>query len=307
MKWTSSDVLDALREALGVCVDNLGMEEWALLTEVPLRAPRAGYEQGGESYWSNTRTIDALAVRCWSSGAGFQRLAFEVKVSRADYRNETRLKRAPAERAAHRTYYVAPAGIIPVDELPDGWGLVEVYEHAVDAVSGPGRLFMGSQRCKAVRKAVPRSPGCDMDYLVAAHARRASRAEERIRTGADDAAEIPALRAEVTSLTGKLDRRDSAVMVEKNRVRSLRSLLAAVDGMNECADCGHPVAYLPARGVWRHKDKAQEQTCATARQEADRLAKEAKFGARYLAGWPGPVEPKALRAQAADIEDPDSY
>lgn len=308
-KWTSGDVVHALRVAYGVAGSALVTDEWSLLTEVPLRAPRAGYERYGEGFWSNTRTIDVLLTRNWTSGAGHRRIAVEVKVSRSDYRNETDLKRLPAERAAHHTYYAAPAGLIDPDTLPEGWGLIEVYEDRESYDAGKGRglgEFQPGREAPLVKvrvRPVERTPECDLNYLVAAGMRRASRAEERIRRGEEDAAAVPALRAEVAKLTAQLERRDEAVRRERDKVHQLRHFVIAVEGGQDCADCENPVAYDTRRGVWAHRDRDHHKACEEARAEANRKAREAEFGARYLRGWPDPVEPKALRAQREGLPE----
>lgn len=71
--------------------------------------------------------IDLFAFNLWKSG-GYRRLAFEVKVSRADFRRELDkpAKRAPWQGLAEETWFAAPAGVIPVGEVPEGWGLLEV-------------------------------------------------------------------------------------------------------------------------------------------------------------------------------------
>ena len=71
--------------------------------------------------------IDAVAVSCWP-GKGIEVVAYEIKISRADFRNETKkpFKRLPALIYSHKFYFVAPSGIIPLDELPVEAGLLEV-------------------------------------------------------------------------------------------------------------------------------------------------------------------------------------
>ncbi len=73
-----------------------------------------------------SRTIDLYALNVWPS-SGFQALAYEVKISRADFRRELDdpTKRAPWEALATETWYAAPSGVIPVSEVPEGWGLAE--------------------------------------------------------------------------------------------------------------------------------------------------------------------------------------
>lgn len=304
MKWTATDVVDALRHAYGVDVSDLHTEEWAMLTEVPLRCPTIGPDGlPRKGYWgTNERTIDVLLVRNWMSGHGHRRIAIEVKVSRADYRNETDVKRAPAEEAAHLTAYAAPAGLIDPDTLPPHWGLVEVYESAADAAKGKGWPLGHQGVCKWRVRPTERTPACDMDYLVAAMARRASRAEERIRRAEDDVTAVPGLREEVVRLTAQLARRESAAHRERDRATTLRRQLAALTGDAVCADCEQPIAYNPHKHVWLHKERAHEATCRDLRAEAARVRREQATGARYLSGWPDPVEPKTMREFRAGID-----
>lgn len=75
------------------------------------------------------RRVDALFVGCWP-GTGYKRHAVEVKVSRSDWLRELRDggKRAPAERVCHHTWVAAPSGLVKAEELPEGWGLLELAE-----------------------------------------------------------------------------------------------------------------------------------------------------------------------------------
>jgi hypothetical protein len=313
-KWTARAVVDALRVAYGVAGSLLVTDEWSFLTEVPLRAPTAAQVARGDTrldrWASNTRTIDVFLVRNWSSKPGHRRIAVEVKVSRSDYRNETDAKRHPAEVAAHQTYYAAPAGIIDPATLPPGWGLLEVYADERSYAAGKGWEVGGFGNGALVKcrvRPTERTPTCDLDYLVAAGMRRASRAEERIRRGEDDAAKVPALEADVERLANQLQRRDDALTKARDQVKRLRSVTLALEGSQECADCGLPVGYRTKDFAWVHKDAAAEVDCYNARAEVDRVRREAEVGARYFRGWPGPVEPKALRAQAEDLPDPAHY
>ena len=94
--------------------------EWILMFEV-------GVTTGGAE-----RYIDAVAFNCWKSKE-FKKIAFEIKVSRADFLNEVRdpTKRIPAMTFFDEFYFVAPVGIIPYDEVPRGCGLMEVGDQGV--------------------------------------------------------------------------------------------------------------------------------------------------------------------------------
>lgn len=272
MKWTAEQVVERLRRRWHIGAD-LVQEEWAMFEQVALRRGR------------NERTIDVLLVRCWSGAPlRHQRIAIEVKVTRADFRQETPRKREPAEHSAHRCYYAAPVGIIPVEELPEGWGLIEVDEEGGSTI---------------VRKAAALTPGCNLDHLAAVLARKGSRAVEHLRSGADAAAEVPRLRAEVERLSAALYRRDQAARRERQRATAARRELLRLSGQ-ECADCGEPVTFARGgryEGSWHHVDNAIEETCREQRREANRRGREQAAGAYYLSGYPGPVEPRALREQ----------
>jgi hypothetical protein len=310
VKWTEADVLDVLREAY-LPVNEHQMDEWALLPQVALRClTPAGLDlkaKGGKvmaRHW-NERRIDALAVRCWSTGRGFERIAFEVKVSRADFRNETEEKRAPAEAVAHMCTYVAPAGVIPVVELPPGWGLIEVYETPADRPLTGARL---GDRGVWVVKPKRRTPWIELDGLTAVLARRASRAEESIRSASGGSpAEVARLRHENDRLSGLLYSAQQQIDKAKQAAREARFELLAQAGEQVCADCDQKITWKasarsnPVAG-WAHVDKRHEIPCQKDRREKDRLAKEAATGAQYSWGFAAPVEPKAFRELRQDRE-----
>lgn len=102
-------VVEALRERFPV-------PEWAFLEEV---ADATGMNA--------RRRLDVVAVSLWPS-RGLEAHGIEVKVTRPDWQRE-RADPEKAEAVARfcRCFYVAaPVGIVPVDELPPAWGLLEV-------------------------------------------------------------------------------------------------------------------------------------------------------------------------------------
>lgn len=86
-----------------------------------------------------TRSFDAVAIALWPS-RHLELTIFEVKVSRSDWLRELKAnpnggttlddKAGHALELADRFVVVAPAGIVRLDELPPGWGLLEVVERA---------------------------------------------------------------------------------------------------------------------------------------------------------------------------------
>lgn len=83
--------------------------------------------------WASELAFDGGARRCdfWTisanSSAGFQAIAYEIKISRADFKRDTHAKQRQARLFSDRFYYVAPKGLIKSEELPDWAGLYE-YE-----------------------------------------------------------------------------------------------------------------------------------------------------------------------------------
>lgn len=82
-----------------------------------------------------TRRLDGFAFRIDTiknkepSDAPFlERVAFEIKVDRNDWKHELDdpNKRIPAMEISHKFYFVAPAGVIPDHQIPDECGLLEV-------------------------------------------------------------------------------------------------------------------------------------------------------------------------------------
>lgn len=102
-----------------------------------------------------------------------ERIALEVKVTRADFKRDTDEKRAAWFAVCDRFAYVAPVGMIQPEELPAGCGLMEYNPEAI----------FGSDVLKwkviAPKKSEPPTPFDNQffAYLIG----RASRAEQALR------------------------------------------------------------------------------------------------------------------------------
>lgn len=87
--------------------------------------------RAAERIWASELSFDGGARRCdfWTisanSSEGFLATAYEIKISRGDFRRDTHAKQRQARLFSDRFYYVAPAGLIRPDELPDWAGLLE--------------------------------------------------------------------------------------------------------------------------------------------------------------------------------------
>lgn len=112
VKLTAANVISALAE-------RHPHPEWVFLREV----------RNGTGWTRVTRSADALAISCWPS-RGIHVHGFEVKVSKSDWKRE-KVDPEKAEEIASRCDYwwvAAPAGLVPLDEVPVNWGLLEVAE-----------------------------------------------------------------------------------------------------------------------------------------------------------------------------------
>lgn len=114
------------------------------------------------------RRIDALLVE-----SGLQLTAFEIKVSRADFRRDTEVKRRVWRQVTHRFIYATPAGLIDPSDIPDGCGLWEFDPHMFDARS-PSRHGL----TVAVRAKKNPRPQPFPEQLITALAYRVSKSEQ---------------------------------------------------------------------------------------------------------------------------------
>lgn len=260
MKWTEAAVIDRLRSYFHRRLENRGAR-FDMLTQVAV----------------DGRIIDALVML---HDPTVQLLAFEVKVSRADYRNETDAKRAPAWAIAHQCLYITPIGLLPMEWIPTGWGLMEVDE------SGGVHTRIPAQH---------HSPAYGEHPLAYAAFERAAVAEDAIRRGDTPAHEVARLRFELDRHAASAQRAQTAREEYRRQAVAARSQLLAAEGMQECADCGKPVTWLRKQQEWTHIDAVDQRNCHTARAEANRRQREKATGAAYAWGFPGDVEPKAIR------------
>lgn len=138
--------------------DKRKAKEWALFFEL---RNGTGRKKKGIRKKEPPRYIDALAINLWPS-KNHRRIAYEIKVSRADFLKELKFpeKRAWATEISHQFYFVAPAGIININEVPDGCGLLEVVDDEfVESLKGrinKTRDFSMTEICAMARQAMNR-------------------------------------------------------------------------------------------------------------------------------------------------------
>lgn len=72
----------------------------------------------------SSETPDCFGVR----NAGQESYLVEVKVSRSDFLRDRKksFRKRPQEGVGMFRYYMAPQGLITIEDLPDKWGLIEV-------------------------------------------------------------------------------------------------------------------------------------------------------------------------------------
>lgn len=83
---------------------------------------------------------DAIGFRA----AGFEdgSTVIECKVSRADFLADHRKSHRVSGGVGNWRYFLAPAGVIRTDELPEGWGLLEVNRRGhVKALAGVATFY----------------------------------------------------------------------------------------------------------------------------------------------------------------------
>lgn len=105
---------------------------WIFLTEVPTRI---GYWAREGPDLDSRRSIDAFAIQTWRN-KNFCRVAYEIKVNRADWLLEIRdcRKRTHAYFLSNRFYFAVAPGVINLqkDEISclDGCGILEIQTDA---------------------------------------------------------------------------------------------------------------------------------------------------------------------------------
>jgi hypothetical protein len=109
----STDLLDVVQRCL-----HAKPSEWIFLREL-----RVG--TGFRS--SSAQPLDAFALNCFAH-TSMKRVCYEVKTSRADFLCELKqpLKRRIGLRYSNEFYFVTPAGLVNVGEIPVECGFVEI-------------------------------------------------------------------------------------------------------------------------------------------------------------------------------------
>lgn len=118
----AADVIESLRQ------HHSPANGWVSAAEVSVATGfMAAPHMPPELLGCGAQRIDFFAMHTYPS-KGFERVAYEVKVSRGDLLRELKdeTKSLPCRVLADRFCLAVPVGLVKRKELPDGWGLVEI-------------------------------------------------------------------------------------------------------------------------------------------------------------------------------------
>lgn len=108
--------------------------ELCLIAEKFLRSQNFGvvFRDGFNAVTENGERPDAIGFRSSAS------CLIEVKVSRNDFLGDKKKKfrKNPALGIGDWRFYLCPPGLIGVEDLPDGWGLLYVVEGKIKKIHG---------------------------------------------------------------------------------------------------------------------------------------------------------------------------
>jgi len=76
---------------------------------------------------TGARRCDFWTLAPWQS-KGYLATAYEIKISRADFRRDSHAKQREARLFSDRFYYATPPGLLRPDEVPDWAGCVEIHD-----------------------------------------------------------------------------------------------------------------------------------------------------------------------------------
>lgn len=96
----------------------------------------------------------------WETGA----TVIEVKVSRSDFLADRKKPHRQAGGMGRWRYYMAPKGLIAVQELPAGWGLIEVTPGGICRVQAGAMAGVRNLGYDALQEQVERWKHADADH-----------------------------------------------------------------------------------------------------------------------------------------------
>lgn len=273
-------------------------QRWAMLPEVT-----AATHDGRRI----ERRIDMLMVRRMPrKPRELERLAVEIKVSRADFLSDVRQpeKQEPWRALAHRHAYAVPEGLVDVSEVPADSGLIVIGAN----------LDYGFTSVKFARKCpVGNDPGPMPTVNLMDAFWRAARGEA-LRCGygyrPPSEADPDELCAQIARLQHELLLAQGQVETARERVQEWRRRYALHDPP-PCGTCGHPLRPDTGKGflsgAWTHKDASVAAACTALRVAAQRAADVESTGREqspwmYESGYGVPGPEPAPEVEPADTE-----
>lgn len=248
---------------------------------------------------------------------GMDRIAIEIKVSRADFFSDIRnpAKQAPWRELADRHAYAVPAGLVRMDEVPAGSGLIEVRwpDEGREYVNGFRTGFQWKRRAPRVATARPLPLPIILDAFY-----RAGRLEARAKGymaalgGRDDDGDgdVEALRMELKRVRHELDLAGNRIEREVE-LRTRWQKRYAAHGSPPCATCGKPLRPIHGRRSrwdvgaltygwqWDHSSVDDHNACQAIRTAAALEAKGMKEAPKGDYLWVAPPEPDEPEDAAA--------
>lgn len=104
------------------------------------------------SGFANESRVDFLAVNVGPS-TGNKATAYEIKISRSDYKRDSHKKQRGARLFSDYFFYIAPKGVIPEETIPDWAGLIEVEWKVLGRHYNGGKPFLvGREIIKAPKR-----------------------------------------------------------------------------------------------------------------------------------------------------------
>lgn len=165
--------------------------EWVILPNVQIRA--------------GNRFVDALGVNLWSS-RGFTIVGFEFKVNRSDWLRELKDAAKAEETSAYcdRWFVVAPRDVVHKDELPVGWGYIEVRgEKLFELVHATLRNDVKPVNRALLSALLRRARDGSPDEVSRVEIENRVRAECRKQCDANESFEVSSLKRKITELEAR--------------------------------------------------------------------------------------------------------
>jgi hypothetical protein len=169
------------------------------------RFPVASYalleEVRNAAGFSARRSTDALAVGLWPS-RGLHIHGFELKVSRSAGARARERPEKGEESAAYCDFYwvVAPQGVVPLDQIPEQWGLLEAVKGKLVETKAAVKLEPKLISRTFLAALLKRAQSCG----ISEDERREITEEATSRAEARAVHEVHRYESKVTELTGRI-------------------------------------------------------------------------------------------------------